>query len=65
MNNKITKDTDFKVYFSYWIKLYKEGSVRRVTLNKYWNNLRHVELIAPNIKLGNLDRTEYQRILNK
>lgn len=65
MEKRITKDTDFKFYFRYWIKLYKEGAVRKVTLNKYWNNLRHIEIIAPTLKLGDLDRTEYQRILNK
>lgn len=65
MGKNITRDTDFKVYFRYWIKLYKEGAVRRVTLNKYWNNLRHIELIAPSLKLGDLNRTEYQNILNK
>lgn len=61
----ITPETTFKVYFRRWIKLYKEGAVRQVTLDKYWNNLKHIERIAPDLKLKDFDRSTYQRILNR
>ena len=32
----IDENTTFLEYFKLWIKLYKDGAVREVTLRKYW-----------------------------
>lgn len=52
-------------YFAKWIDVYKEGAVRQVTLNKYWSSHRHLKKIAPELKLSDVNRLEYQQILNK
>ena len=44
--------------------LYKEAAVRQVTLQKYYINQRRIEELAPNLKMGELDRTSYQQLLN-
>ncbi|MBS4750638.1 tyrosine-type recombinase/integrase [Granulicatella sp. zg-ZJ] len=62
--NKMTKETLLHEYFQQWIKLFKEGAVRSVTLEKYYNNYQHLKNIVPNLKLCELDRTAYQQILN-
>lgn len=64
MRTKITKETMFYDYFAEWIKLFKEGAVRDVTLDKYLNNQKHVQRLIPNIKLQDFDRTVYQTLLN-
>lgn len=51
-------------YFEDWIELYKVGAVRDVTLNKYYMTLQKLELLAPNIRMYDLDRQSYQQILN-
>lgn len=54
----------FHEYFTEWIDLYKVGAVREVTLAKYKMTLQHLREIAPNLELRQLDRKEYQKILN-
>ena len=51
-------------YFENWIKIYKEGSIREVTLSKYKLSLARLKKIAPKIKVSNINRIEYQKILN-
>ncbi|RZM16584.1 integrase [Lactobacillus delbrueckii] len=38
-------------YFAQWIEVYKDGAVRERTLDKYWLSHRHLQEIAPNLKL--------------
>lgn len=54
----------FADYFDDWVETYKEGAVRGVTLDKYINTGRVLREIAPKLFLDDLDRREYQRILN-
>lgn len=63
--NKITRESLLHEYFQQWTKLFKEGAVRPVTLEKYRNNYQHLKNIVPNLKLCELDRTIYQQILNE
>ena len=35
MLTEITKTDLFTCYYEQWLKVYKEGAVRKVTLNKY------------------------------
>lgn len=51
-------------YFAQWIEVYKEGAVRERTLDKYWLSHRHLQKIAPDLKLVDTTRLEYQQILN-
>ncbi|MEX2784584.1 tyrosine-type recombinase/integrase [Streptococcus sp. H49] len=64
MFNDISTDTLFHAYFKYWISLFKEGAVRSVTLEKYYNNQKHLQKIVPNLALKELNRTTYQQLLN-
>ncbi len=64
----MTKDTKkaelFCDYFERWVKVYKDGAVRPVTLNKYILALSWLRRLVPNLKVCELDRTAYQKLLN-
>lgn len=60
-----TKQTLICDYFADWINLYKKGAVRNVTFDKYQNTLGWLKRIAPDLKVCELDRKTYQRIINK
>lgn len=55
----------FWEYFEQWIKEYKEGAIREVTMQKYRNTLRWLKKIAPDLKLKDVDRKSYQYIINE
>ncbi|MGN1399210.1 MAG: site-specific integrase [Erysipelotrichaceae bacterium] len=61
----IAKKELFYRYYENWIKTYKEGAVRNVTMKKYYLSLGWIKKIAPTLKICNLTRNEYQRILNE
>lgn len=62
---KKNKNTElFYEYYAKWISVYKEGAVREVTLNKYKMTQKWLERIAPNLKMSDLNRTSYQKLLN-
>ena len=52
-------------YYKQWIKLYKEGAIRPVTMKKY--NMAHKWLIklVPQLAIKDLDRITYQNLLNE
>ncbi len=64
MSSNFTKESLFKDYFYYWIKLYKENAVRDVTLEKYLNNYKHITKLIPFLKMKDFDRSAYQKLLN-
>ena len=35
MLSKVTKDELFCCYYAQWIRVYKEGAIRKVTMDKY------------------------------
>lgn len=51
-------------YFHDWMTTYKQGAVREVTFRKYEMTYQHLLDLAPSTRLCDLDRQEYQRILN-
>jgi integrase len=51
-------------YFLEWIELYKGGAIRPITLRKYYNSQKHLEHLAPNLKIADLTRKSYQSLLN-
>lgn len=65
ITSNFTCDSLFKDYFEFWIKLYKEGAVRPVTLEKYRNNQKYITKIIPNLKMKDFDRNAYQELLNQ
>lgn len=62
--NKNTKKELFFKYYERWINIYKYGAIRPVTLQKYKLSLKWVKLLAPSLKLCDIDRTVYQKLLN-
>lgn len=61
---KISKRELFSTYFSGWITIYKEGAIRKVTMDKYKLTLSWIEKLAPKLRVGDLDRVAYQKLLN-
>lgn len=59
------KETDLFVdYYATWITVYKEGAIRKVTLNKYKMTHQWLVKLIPNLKIGELNRIVYQQLLN-
>lgn len=52
-------------YYERWIEVYKSGAVREVTMNKYRMTHRWLIRLVPNLTLEELDRIEYQKLLNE
>lgn len=54
----------FYVYYERWIKVYKEGAIRKSTMQKYNLTLGWIKKLAPNLKIKELTRINYQELLN-
>ena len=63
LNNYSTNDL-FYEYYEEWITVYKEGAIRKVTMDKYKLALSWVKELAPQLKIGELNRITYQKLLN-
>lgn len=59
-----TKDTLFHVYYTQWVSIYKEGAIRNVTLAKYRLTETWLERLIPNLRIGDMTRINYQKLLN-
>ncbi|OQB15304.1 MAG: Transposase [Firmicutes bacterium ADurb.Bin193] len=64
MLSKTKPDDLFSDYYAQWIKVYKEGAVRKVTMDKYLMTHSWLEKLIPNLKLCELNRITYQQMLN-
>lgn len=51
-------------YFNHWMNLYKKDAVRDVTFKKYIMTHKHLVELAPDLTLNEIDRLEYQQLLN-
>ncbi len=51
-------------YYKQWIKTYKEGAIRQVTLEKYNLTYRWLEKLAPELRVCDMTRIAYQSLLN-
>lgn len=60
----VTTDTLFHEYYSQWLVIYKEGSVRSVTMKKYRSTEFWVKELIPQVKLCDFDRITYQQLIN-
>lgn len=64
MLSKINKEDLFCDYYAQWIKVYKEGAVRTVTMNKYLMTHSWLMRLVPDLKVHELNRITYQQLLN-
>jgi len=63
MNQKETPEL-FRQYYARWIKVYKEGAIRKVTMQKYLMTQLWLEKLAPDLLTCDMTRTNYQQLLN-
>ena len=64
MLNEISTTDLFADYYEQWVRVYKEGAIRNVTLAKYHMTLNWVKKLAPDLQLCNLTRVAYQQLIN-
>ena len=63
LNN--VKHTDlFCDYYEKWVAVYKEGAIRKVTLDKYKMTISWLKKLVPELALSELNRIAYQQLLN-
>lgn len=65
MLKETKKNELFCKYYKQWIQVYKNGAVRKVTMNKYILASDWLEKLVPNLKICELTRIEYQQLINK
>lgn len=54
----------FYKYYERWIRIYKEGAIRDVTMKKYEITLVWLKKLVPQLLLCDLNRITYQKLLN-
>lgn len=64
MLSEVTKDELFCRYYAQWIRVYKEGAIRKVTMDKYLMTQAWLEKLVPTLKLCDVTRITYQQLLN-
>lgn len=61
----LAEKTDlFYEYYERWIKIYKEGAIRKVTLDKYHMTYTWLKKLLPDTKVSDLTRITYQQLIN-
>lgn len=60
----MTQDVKLYMYFKQWMELYKKDAVRNVTYAKYQLTQRSLVMLAPYLKMSDLNRISYQQLLN-
>lgn len=64
MQQNTDKMQFFYEYYRQWIDVYKKGAIREATMAKYLMTQKWVERLAPELKVYELSRTAYQKLLN-
>lgn len=64
MQRDIARAQLFCEYYRQWVEVYKKGAIRDATMAKYLMTQKWVERLAPELKLSELSRTAYQKLLN-
>lgn len=64
MKNDINTTELFCEYYRQWIDVYKKGAIREATMAKYLMTQKWVERLVPELKVSELTRTAYQKLLN-
>jgi integrase len=55
---------NFCDYYAKWIDVYKNGAVRKVTMDKYLMTHKWLIRLVPDLRTEELDRRTYQQLLN-
>lgn len=62
---KDTKKNElFYKYYERWIQVYKNGAVRKVTMDKYILASEWLKKLVPDLKICDVTRIEYQQLIN-
>lgn len=64
MMNQTMRSELFSQYYARWIKVYKEGAIRNVTMQKYYMTQMWLEKLVPDLQACEMTRTTYQQLLN-
>ncbi|MDM8109629.1 site-specific integrase [Phascolarctobacterium faecium] len=64
MLSQITSTDLFHRYYHLWINVYKEGAVRKVTMDKYYMTYSWLVKLVPQLRLCEVNRVTYQQLLN-
>ena len=62
--NEFTRMNLFCDYYAQWVSVYKEGAIRKVTLDKYTMTQAWLKKLIPGVRLCDLTRIVYQQLLN-
>ncbi len=65
MPEPIRKTDIFCNYYAQWISVYKEGAIRKVTMDKYLMTHLWLKRLVPTLQICDLTRITYQRLLNE
>ena len=64
MISTIDPSSLFCDYYSQWVKVYKEGAIRKVTMDKYLMTQAWLKKLLPETRLCDMTRVVYQQLLN-
>ena len=64
MLNEVKRTDLFCEYYARWITVYKQGAIRKVTMDKYLMTCQWVEKLVPNVQISEMTRIVYQQLLN-
>ena len=64
MLNEVKRSDLFCEYYARWITVYKQGAIRKVTMDKYLMTHQWVEKLVPNLQISEMTRIAYQQLLN-
>lgn len=59
-----TSETLFCDYYEQWVNVYKNGAIREVTMRKYQLTQAWLRKLAPDLRLADFDRINYQKLIN-
>ena len=62
--NQFTRTDLFCDYHAQWVSVYKEGAIRKVTLDKYLMTQEWLKKLIPEVRLCDVTRIVYQQLLN-
>ena len=64
MLSKVKATDLFCQYYAHWIRVYKDGAVRNVTMKKYLMTQSWITKLAPELRVCDVTRVAYQQLLN-
>lgn len=64
VSNQTQNNELFCQYYERWVKMYKEGAIRDVTLQKYHMTLNWICRLIPELRTSEMTRIHYQQLIN-